>query len=164
MDKIHNWINTGLIVLVGVLVLVGGSLSGSDQLGGATRFPHGYLDTADGYYVDGTAVISGSGYVTTNSFTLGTSGTAITGLKCVSDTAFNPATVASSTPATATTSLTGVALGDFVFATIATSTQGLELYAYASATNVATYILSNPDGDLATVDLATTTLKICYIK
>ena len=29
--------------------------------GGPTRYPHGYLDTADGYYVDGTAVINGSG-------------------------------------------------------------------------------------------------------
>jgi len=40
MNKIHEWVNTGLIVLVAVLVLVGGNQS--DSLGASgTRFPNG---------------------------------------------------------------------------------------------------------------------------
>jgi hypothetical protein len=47
-------------IVLGVLAMVGGNIS--QPLGAkANRLPHGYWDTADGYYVDGTAVINGSG-------------------------------------------------------------------------------------------------------
>lgn len=41
MNKLHNWVNTSLIVIVGILVLVGGNQS--DQIVGSSgsRFPHG---------------------------------------------------------------------------------------------------------------------------
>ncbi len=39
-NKIHEWINTGLIVLVAILVLVGGNQSGLFGATG-TRFPYG---------------------------------------------------------------------------------------------------------------------------
>lgn len=46
--------------------LVGSNQSAGDtnedaNLGGANRYPHGYVDTRDGYYVDGIPVITGSG-------------------------------------------------------------------------------------------------------
>jgi len=63
MKKIYNGI---AIVLAIVFVFyvgmaVGGKSSQSLDLGAANRLPHGYWDTADGYYVDGSAVIDGSG-------------------------------------------------------------------------------------------------------
>lgn len=39
MNKIHNWFNTGLIIAVGLLVLVGSNQSAS--YGGGTRFQNG---------------------------------------------------------------------------------------------------------------------------
>lgn len=57
MNKIHEWVNTALIVVVAILVLVGGNSSAN--LGGTTNFD--LLDTTDGYAVDGTTVINGSG-------------------------------------------------------------------------------------------------------
>lgn len=59
MNKYHNWINTGLIVLVAILVLVGGNQSG--RYGGTTNYDA--LSVTDGYSVDGTTVIDGSGNV-----------------------------------------------------------------------------------------------------
>ena len=38
MNNIHNWINTGLILLVAILLVVGNQ---SDYLGSGTRFPSG---------------------------------------------------------------------------------------------------------------------------
>lgn len=85
MKSLASWVVTGV---VSVLALGGVALafSGSSQFGfdacnnctlnaavgtqeeslGATanRVPHGYLDTSDGYYVDGVAVIDGSGNIT----------------------------------------------------------------------------------------------------
>ena len=43
MNNIHNWINTGLLALVAVLVLVGGNqpVQGENLGGNGTRFPNG---------------------------------------------------------------------------------------------------------------------------
>ena len=41
MNNIHNWVNTGLIVLVGLLVLVGGNQSAKSFGASGTRFPNG---------------------------------------------------------------------------------------------------------------------------
>jgi hypothetical protein len=59
--KIHNWVNTALIVVVFIVGLVGGNQSSpvSSILGGTTNFDT--LDVSDGYQVDGTSVINGSG-------------------------------------------------------------------------------------------------------
>src|SRR3990167_7667781 len=42
---------------------VSSSAEVSDEIGSGTanRIPHGYMDTSDGYYVDGTEVISNAG-------------------------------------------------------------------------------------------------------
>lgn len=42
-----------------IMAIFGGELA----IGAATRYPTGYLDTADGYYVDGTAIIDADGNV-----------------------------------------------------------------------------------------------------
>lgn len=57
MDNIHNWINTALILAVGLLVLVGGNQSDS-TFGNKTA---SFWDAAEGYRVDGVSVISGTG-------------------------------------------------------------------------------------------------------
>lgn len=57
MNKFHNWINTGLIVLVAILLLVGNQ----PGQGGVTNYDT--LDTTDGYKVDGTTVIDGDGNI-----------------------------------------------------------------------------------------------------
>ncbi len=60
MKNIHNWINTGLIVLVAILVLVGNQSAPQKILAGITE---GFYEAADGFKVDGTTVIDGSGNV-----------------------------------------------------------------------------------------------------
>ena len=41
MNKLHEWVNTGLIVLVAILVLVGGNQSDQTLGASGTRFPNG---------------------------------------------------------------------------------------------------------------------------
>lgn len=153
------------LVVIGIIA-IGGYFFPQIQAGlGATanRLPHGYWDTADGYYVDGTAIISGGGLVTTGSITLDSKDT-INEFDCVSNTAFNPALVSATTTITATTSVPGAALGDHAFSTLATSSQGIDVFAYVSEADVITTVLSDPDADDgAGVNFATTTLKACYI-
>jgi hypothetical protein len=61
-----KYIVIGAVVLAIVCLIIGAMVGGNESqpLGAANRLPHGYWDTADGYYVDGTAVINGSGVVT----------------------------------------------------------------------------------------------------
>jgi len=53
MNKIHNWVNTGLVVLVATLVLVGGNAI--NQFGGTTNYDELTLD-------DGTLVLNGGAF------------------------------------------------------------------------------------------------------
>ena len=63
-DKLKSLL-AGLVVgaaaVLGVLGVLG--VFNKEDIGAANRVPHGYIDTADGYYVDGSAVINGSGQV-----------------------------------------------------------------------------------------------------
>lgn len=165
-DKIHKWVNTGLIALVLILVLVGGNQS--DLLGGATRYPHGYIDTADGYYVDGVAIIDASGNVdgniTTGSLTVGSGGSAITAIVCTSSAVYNPDSVSTTTPYLFDLTPTGYVNGDALYVSVATTTQSLAITANASSTaNVVSTMLYAPDYNMAAVDLATTTIEVCRI-
>ena len=73
MTNIHEWINTGLIFLVLVLVLVGGNQPST--FSGQTD---DFFDAGDGFRVDGTELIDTDGNVTAdNGITVGTSGTSI---------------------------------------------------------------------------------------
>ena len=92
-------------------------------------------------------------------FQITSSGTLVTGYMCNSAT-WNPASVASNTAINLDVATPGVSLGDVEFASLATSTQGLQLEANASTTATSTVILSNTG--IAAVDIATTTVKVCY--
>lgn len=61
-----KYIVIGAIVLLVVGFIAGSVVGGNDSqsLGAANRIPNGYWDTADGYYVDGSAVITGAGKLT----------------------------------------------------------------------------------------------------
>ena len=98
-------------------------------------------------------------------FTIGASGTSITGYKCTSNTSFNPGAVSATTTVSGTTTATGAVVGDIAFATLATSSQGLAITAEVSAANVITYDISQPDADDGLqIDIATATLKTCFLK
>ena len=92
-------------------------------------------------------------------FQITSTGTLVTGYQCNSAT-WNPPSVASNTSQQVDVATPGVSLGDVEFASIATSTQGLQIEANASTTGTSTVILSN--AGLAAVDIATTTVKVCY--
>lgn len=60
MNKIHEWVNTGLILLVAILVLVGSQSVPPAQVGGASD--SGWDATGSGCIsVDGTCIIDASG-------------------------------------------------------------------------------------------------------
>ena len=57
--------------------------------------------------------------------------------------------------------VTGAALGDFALASLGVDTAGLTLTATVTAANVVTCVLNNTSG--GTVDLASSTLKVCVL-
>lgn len=78
MEKLNSWLplaNTAAIIALALLMLIGGNQQ-FGAINSPNRIPNGYMDTSGGYYVDGVAVISGSG-----ALTIGTDGTTFTELK-----------------------------------------------------------------------------------
>lgn len=73
-------------ILIAIVIAVGG-YSYPQQIASAlgavaNRLPHGYWDTADGYYVDGVSVIDGSGnIVVADSKTLSLDGIVVYGMR-----------------------------------------------------------------------------------
>lgn len=162
MKDIHNWINTALIVLVAILVLVGGNQSESTDLAGSgSRFPHGI--SADSTSPS-TGQVRGTSFLATGSITAGSSGTSLEQVVCSDATTWNPGSVASTSIATLDVTTTGFALGDTLFAGLATTTQGLGLLTSASTTDVVRVTLFQPDFDAVALDLATTTVKVCAVR
>ncbi len=97
MNKIHEWINTGLILLVLVIALVGGNQS---AVGGGTRFQNGLS-------ADGTSPATGEVRGTTLTITGATSITGaatISGLTTMNAGQLRSYTTASSSVSTATLS------------------------------------------------------------
>lgn len=99
MKNIHEWVNTGLIVLVVVLVLVGGNQSAAFGATG-TRFPNGI--SADTTSPSAAGNIRGTtftltGAATLGGLTVGTNGTALSGLKTGSCTIWARATTIGAT-------------------------------------------------------------------
>lgn len=120
MNKIHEWVNTILIIIVGALVLVGGN-DQSVALGGITNFDQ--VDAADGFSVDGTTIISGAGNFSlsgSNTLTLGTSGTAHTKFISGSCNASQktPGSLSATTTGEFYCAVTGAASGDKVFVSL----------------------------------------------
>lgn len=138
---------------------IGSRSVSSDRFGAGFNFANNDPVFTNGFRVGtaGTRFLSGTGALTI------AGGTAIDLFKCTTAT-WNPAAVTATTTASATTTLTGAALGDAVIRSISLDQQGLELDAYVNAANTVTYRLSQPDADNATdVDIATTTVQVCIV-
>lgn len=149
MDKIHNWINTGLIVLVALLVLVGGNQSVpqvEENLAG-TRFPSGIS-------ADSTSPSTGE----VRGTTLTVTGAASIAGTLTTTGAFEPSAITFPSQSIATTSDTLVAgdLGDTVFVTAASGTTitlpaatdgAFFRFVIASLFDTANVIIDSAEGD-----------------
>lgn len=93
----HNWINTALIVAVGILVLVGGNQSG---VGGGTRFPNGL--SADGISPS-AGEVRGTTLTITSAVALGGAATLSSTLDVTGNTSVGRLTEGGSVRATTTT-------------------------------------------------------------
>lgn len=95
MNKIHEWVNTLLIVVVGILVLVGGTSASFGATG--TRFPNGIsADTTS----PAVGQVRGTTLLATGATTLGSgsNGTAITALQFGTCNGITYNSLATSTP------------------------------------------------------------------
>lgn len=150
MNKIHEWVNTGLIVLVAILVLVGGNQS-APSLGGST---------SDSWSVGGNLSITGTSALT-GGVTVGSSGTASTNLAfgtcninaaATTIAASSTVTVDCGSGSNGRTALTGVQAADTVFLHLATTTPttfgGLRILGYSasSTTGYLTALIYNETG------------------
>jgi len=155
----------GLLVATGVGYLIAHDTITSSSLGGVVGV--GQVQTNTFWFVNGLfagtsqqwSVSSAGLMTTTGGLTLGSSGTKVSTYSCSTAT-WNPPSVATTSQQTLDVSTPGVTLGDVEQASLATSTQGLSIEANASTTATSTVILSN--NSAAAVDIATTTVKVCY--
>jgi hypothetical protein len=71
METIKNILVSAVVatIVAVTVVMVGGNNQPVGATNSPTRFPNGYLDTGGGYYVDGTAIINGSGQISSFSST-----------------------------------------------------------------------------------------------
>lgn len=161
------------VLAVLVLILGYGQFTGNTMFGAAGIGPNHYQaeNFLQGLYAGttGQLKVTNAGVLTTSgSLTIGSSGTAVSNYKCSSGTSYDPGSFSSSTIASTTVSVTGVVHGDITFGTFATSTNAEQ---WRVVTNVATsgQIVANwvaiPGTSAwnAALNLATSTLKICYL-
>lgn len=150
-----------------------GSSTGYDSL---SLTPSSATGDTFGLQVNGTTTIDMNGaYVgpvsstvanfttlTATSFALG-GGIAKTLSTCATS-SWNPSAVSSTTAATIDISATGYVQGDATLASLSTSTQGLGILAIStsSATGTVTAVLFDPDNTGTAIDIATTTVQVCY--
>lgn len=127
MNKIHEWINTILIVGVLLVALVGGQSTsfGGANCNGGNCTDYDAVNVSEGYYVDDTEIIDGSGSLQV--------GTALDGIRVGSCTIWAPdqtiaatstqqAVCQSATNGSLTSSLTGVTTDAICNVTNASST------------------------------------------
>jgi hypothetical protein len=167
-------LNFGIILQIATLALIAFLVFGGSaiNLGAATNYDS--VDTTDGYLVDGTSIINGSGAfigaVNGTAFQLD-SGTTVNEFTCATAT-WNPGSISSTTDATTTIGIEGVTSGDFIFTTFATTTSGTDWFTPAGqitaegTTASATVSLSAVRGSPAFINglnLATSTIRACYI-
>lgn len=154
---------TVLAVLVGVALILGLVAlflpSSKISFGGVSNFDE--VDTTEGYRVDNTSRISGSGSSTPTSLVLGANGTEL--LSYFSATAtWNPGAISSSTAASTTVTVARVALGDICFASLdsSTATEGVSISAFAQAASTTVVTLGFIHPLSLSVDFATGTLRV----
>lgn len=144
MNKIHEWINTGLIVIVAILVLVGANQSGQKKLAqGTTNYGSLNVTESAGYQINGTTVV-GLGSI---------SGTGVTSNGNVSQvfsapTAFN---TASTTACSFVGSLTSTSSIDYSAARVSSSTSATTVFYFSKASTSAA---SSTTGTLNTFSIA----------
>lgn len=159
-----NKLSLRVVMIAIMIIAIGGYFFPQAQnLFGAVanRLPHGYWDTADGYYVDGTAIIDGTG-----NLVIGSSGTSIDRINtgtcyirpyaatiAASSTAKVDCQATAAWSASGVSALSGVSNGDNVVVTLGTTTVGTTfggvVLAGASASTTAGFIeltLSNFTG------------------
>lgn len=134
MNKIHEWVNTGLLIaIVAILVLVGGNQSGQvpNTYGNAgTRFPHGVsINTAtppssNGFIIGDngseiTGLNMGTCYIAPYASTIAASSTVV--VDCQGTAGWD----AAGDTVTGSSALSGVVSGDVINAFLATSTAGV---------------------------------------
>lgn len=112
-------------------------------------------------FLQGMTAGTGAQFSVSNvgALTIGSSGTAVSNYYCGS-VSYNPPSRETASSTSTGFSLTGVALGDTLVASFATSTQGIELHPYVNHAGSTTVSFVNNTG--GTIDLATSTLKVCY--
>ncbi len=147
-----------LVAIVIAIVACGFAYQGSQSFGATnspTRFPNGYLDTGGGYYVDGTAVIDGSGNVKLGG------GTVIDAALTGTCTLVSDASIAATSTGTGTCTISGLAAGDQVFLQLASTTPVTNLgvtivgaSVNAGATGVAAKLLNLTGGAVAPASMA----------
>ena len=171
MNKGLLWAN-GL--LVGLVVVLGLFLQSQDRLGAQSNFS-GPINSDAGYLESGTEIINTSGaFIGTVSSTAVQrfSGEISLGANCSSAT-WNPGAVVSSTVATTSISMpSGYEVGDVLWAGLSTSTCAASDAAclilnitpprVVSGTVVLAQLSSPGSGNVASIDIATSTLSVCY--
>lgn len=80
----------------------------------------------------------------------------------MSQSTWDPGSVANGGTVTTTVTVTGANLGDFALASFGVSLQGMQLTASVSATNTVQLVLSNLTG--ASIDLVSSTLSVLVFK
>jgi len=147
-------------ILAATTLLFGMLYLGQTGFLGASSGPQHY--NAEYFYngLTSSGALTQSGAATFSStVTIGSSGTAVSNYYCGS-VSYNLSSLATAATSTTGFTLTGVALGDTLTASLATSTQGIELHPYVNQAASTTVLFINNTG--GTLDLATSTLKVCY--
>ena len=158
----------GLILQVLTFALVGFMIFSQGNLGAWNTTNFSQLDTEDGYSVDGTSIINGSGSfvgaINGTQFQLD-SGTTIGEFNCATST-WNPGSIATSTlDGGAVTStdiaLSGSAMGDLCLASL-TSATTISADVTCDITGTATSTINLYNIGASALDLATGTARVCY--
>lgn len=164
LNKLLSYSTLGGVIILLILQLLGGSVA----LGGTTNYDQ--LSTTDGYSVDGTSIIDGSGVFVgaVNGTTLQLdSGTTVNELTCTTAT-WNPAAISSTTIASTSVAIAGIAVGDIMWASLDSATSSDDWYMTANVRNAgsSTAFLVPAVGSAAYtagLNLTTSTLRVCQL-
>lgn len=157
MNKLLAVVAVAALVLAGVALVAVVNKDGI-KLGGITNFDE--VDVTDGYRVDNTTIINGSGV---HLGTLGVAGTDVTLGTCATAT-WNPGSVATNTLAAVTSTdiaLSGAAVGDVCLAAL-TSATTTDAQLTCTITGAATGTIQLVNLGTGALDLATGTASVCY--
>lgn len=168
MTKLLSYVIKNIIGIATLILVAIVAFGGGQSLGGTTNYDQ--LDTTDGYSVDGTSIINGSGSfvgaINGTQFQLD-SGTTLGEFTCTTAT-WDPSSISSSTVASTSVAITGVAVGDIMLASFnsATSTDDWYMTANVRNTGSSTAYIVPAIGSAAYINglnLSTSTLRVCQL-